>query len=71
MNIPKWMFFEVKRKKKFEGKNIRMDINKIPSRSLKNIYIFLSYRGRKLKKEKKKIFHMIERSDDFSNRSDI
>lgn len=48
-----------------------MDVNKIPSRSLKNIYIFLSYRGRKLKKEKKKIFHMIERSDDFLNRSDI
>lgn len=38
MNIPKWMFFEVKKKKKFEGKNIRMDVNKIPSRSLKNIY---------------------------------
>lgn len=53
MNIPKWMFFEVKKKKKFEGKNIRMDVNKIPSRSLKNIYFWV-IEGENLKRRKRK-----------------
>lgn len=43
------------KKKKFEGKNIRMDENKIPSRSLKNIYIyFWVIEGENLKRRKRK-----------------